>query len=84
MTLTVADRRQRGTTGQTSESRTRKVESKLIEEAERRGPSAVLRRAPLLCDLHRGFWSGWIMLDIWLRSRAVTTAWGGIKFARRR
>jgi hypothetical protein len=26
------------------------VESKLIEEAERRGPSAVLRRAPLLCD----------------------------------
>ncbi len=48
--FTVAGRRQRGTTGQTSESRARKVESKLIEEAERRGPSAVLRRAPLLCD----------------------------------
>lgn len=47
--FTVADRRQRGTTHQTSESRARKVESKLIEEAERRGPSAVLRRAPLLC-----------------------------------
>jgi hypothetical protein len=47
--LTVAGRRQRGTTRQTSESRARKVESKLIEEAERRGPSAVLRRAPLLC-----------------------------------
>jgi len=48
--FTVAGRRQRGTTRQTSESRARKVESKLIEEAERRGPSAVLRRAPLLCD----------------------------------
>jgi integrase len=48
--FTVAGRRQRGTTKQTSESRARKVESKLIEEAERRGPSAVLRRAPLLCD----------------------------------
>jgi integrase len=48
--FTVAGRRQRGTTHQTSESRARKVESKLIEEAERRGPSAVLRRAPLLCD----------------------------------
>ena len=48
--FTVAGRRQRGTTDQTSESRARKVESKLIAEAERRGPSAVLRRAPLLCD----------------------------------
>ena len=48
--FTVAGRRQRGTTGQTSESRARKVESKLIEESERRGPSAVLRRAPLLRD----------------------------------
>jgi integrase len=48
--FTVAGRRQRGTTRQTSKSRARKVESKLIEEAERRGPSAVLRRAPLLCD----------------------------------
>lgn len=48
--FTVAGRRHRGTTRQTSESRARKVESKLIEEAERRGPSAVLRRAPLLCD----------------------------------
>jgi integrase len=43
-------RRQRGTTRQTSESRARRVESKLIEEAERKGPSAVLRRAPLLHD----------------------------------
>jgi integrase len=50
MTSQVAGRRQRGTTSQTSESRARRVESKLIEEAERRGPSAVLRRAPLLCD----------------------------------
>jgi integrase len=48
--FTVADRRQRGTTHQTSESRARKIESKLMEEAERRGPSAVLRRAPLLCN----------------------------------
>ena len=48
--ITVAGRRQRGTTRQTSESRARKVESKLIEEAERMGPSAVLRRAPLTCD----------------------------------
>jgi integrase len=48
--FTVAGRRQRGTTRQTSESRARRVESKLMEEAERRGPSAVLRRAPLLCD----------------------------------
>jgi hypothetical protein len=35
--FTVAGHRQRGTTHQTSESRARKVESKLIEEAERRG-----------------------------------------------
>jgi hypothetical protein len=48
--FTVAGRRQRGTTRQTSESRARKVESKLMEVAERRGPSAVLRRAPSLCD----------------------------------
>ena len=48
--FTVAGSRQRGTTHQTSESRARKVESKLIEEAERRGPSAILRRAPLLSD----------------------------------
>ncbi|MGA7892071.1 MAG: tyrosine-type recombinase/integrase [Candidatus Sulfotelmatobacter sp.] len=48
--FTVAGHRQRGTTRQTSESRARKVESKLIEEAERRGPSAILRRAPLLSD----------------------------------
>ncbi len=48
--FTVAGCRQRGTTRQTSKSRARKVESKLIEEAERRGPSAVLRRAPLLSD----------------------------------
>jgi integrase len=48
--FTVAGRRHRGTTHQTSESRARRVESKLIEETERRGPSAVLRRAPVLCD----------------------------------
>lgn len=48
--FTVAGRRQRGTTHQTSESRARRIESKLMEEAERRGPSALLRRAPLLCD----------------------------------
>ena len=48
--FTVAGIRKRGTTRQTSESKARKIESKLMEEAERRGPSAVLRRAPLLCD----------------------------------
>jgi integrase len=48
--ITVAGQRQRGTTRQTSESKARRIESKLIEEAERRGPSAVLRRAPLLSD----------------------------------
>jgi len=48
--FTVAGHRQRGTTGQTSESKARKIESKLIAEAERSGPSAMLRRAPLLCD----------------------------------
>jgi integrase len=53
--FTVAGRRQRGTTHQTSESRARKIESKLMEEAERRGPSAVLRRAPLLCDFATRF-----------------------------
>jgi hypothetical protein len=35
--------------------RARKIESKLIEEAERRGPSAMLRRAPLLGDFAARF-----------------------------
>jgi integrase len=48
--FTVAGLRKRGTTSQTSESKARKIESKLMGEAEKRGPSAVLRRAPLLCD----------------------------------
>src|SRR5580693_574400 len=48
--FTVAGRRQRGTTRESSESRARKVESKLIAQAEQRGTSAVLRRAPLLSD----------------------------------
>ena len=46
--FTVAGKRQRGSTRETSESRARKVESKLIARAEQMGPSAVLRRAPLL------------------------------------
>lgn len=46
--FTIAGRRQRGSTRETSESRARKVESKLIARAEQMGPSAVLRRAPLL------------------------------------
>ena len=46
--FTVAGKRFRGSTRQTSESRARKVESKLIAKAEQSGPSAVLRRAPLL------------------------------------
>jgi len=48
--FTVAGRRQRGPTHETSESKARKIESKLIAEAEQRGPSAVLRRAPLLSE----------------------------------
>jgi hypothetical protein len=44
----VAGKRFRGSTRQTSESRARKVESRLIAKAEQSGPSAVLRRAPLL------------------------------------
>ena len=46
--FTVAGKRFRGSTRQTSESRARKVESKLIAKAEQSGPSAVLRRAQLL------------------------------------
>jgi integrase len=46
--FTVAGKRFRGSTGQTSKSKARKVESKMIAKAEERGPSAVLRRAPLL------------------------------------
>jgi len=46
--FTVAGKRFRGSTRQTSESRARKVESKLIAKAEQSGPSAVLRRAPQL------------------------------------
>jgi integrase len=44
----VAGKRFRGSTRQTSESKARKVESKLIAKAEQSGPSAVLRRAPLV------------------------------------
>ena len=43
-----AAKRHRGSTRQTSESRARKVESKLISRAEQIGPSVILRRAPLL------------------------------------
>jgi integrase len=46
--FTVGGKRHRGSTRQSSESRARKVESKLISRAEEMGPSAVLRRAPLL------------------------------------
>lgn len=46
----VAGKRQRGSTRETSASRARKVESKLISRAEQMGPSAVLRRAPLLAS----------------------------------
>lgn len=44
----VAGRRFRGSTQQTSKSKARRVESKLIDKAEKSGPSAILRRAPLL------------------------------------
>jgi hypothetical protein len=46
--VAVAGKRFRGSTQQASKSRARKVESKLIAKAEESGPSAVLRRAPLL------------------------------------
>jgi integrase len=48
--FTVGGKRHRGSTRQATESKARKVESKLISRAEERGPSAVLRRAPLLAD----------------------------------
>jgi integrase len=48
--FTVGGKRHRGSTRQSSESKARKVESKLISRAEEMGPSAVLRRAPLLSD----------------------------------
>ncbi len=51
----VAGRRQRGTTYESSESRARKIESKLVAKAEERGPGAVLRRAPLLGDFGQRF-----------------------------
>ena len=50
---------QRGSTRESSESRARKVESKLMAEAEKGGPSAVLRRAPLLSDFAPRFLS-WV------------------------
>lgn len=46
--FTVAGKRHRGSTRQSSESKARRVESKLISRAEQMGPSVVLRRAPLL------------------------------------
>src|SRR5438309_938761 len=46
--FTVAGKRQRGSTHELSESRARKIESKMIARAEQMGPSVVLRRAPLL------------------------------------
>lgn len=48
--FTVGGKRYRGSTRQSSASRARKVESKLIARAEQMGPSDVLRRAPLLSD----------------------------------
>jgi integrase len=48
-------RRHRGSTHQSAESRARKIESKLIAEVEKRGTSAVLRRAPLLSDFSPRF-----------------------------
>ena len=46
--FTVAGKRKRGSTRESSESRARKIESKMIARAEQMGPSVVLRRAPLL------------------------------------
>lgn len=46
--FTVAGKRHRGSTRQSSESKARRVESKLISRAEQMGSSVVLRRAPLL------------------------------------
>ncbi len=57
--FTVAGRRQRGTTNEVSESRARRVESKLIAKAEQTGPSVVLRRAPLLLEFGPRFMS-WV------------------------
>jgi integrase len=48
--FTVAGQRHRGSTRESSESKARKVESKLIARAEQMGASAVLRHAPVLSD----------------------------------
>jgi integrase len=57
--FTVAGKRQRGSTHESSESRARKIESKLIARAEQMGPSVVLRRAPLLSDFAPRF-TNWV------------------------
>jgi integrase len=51
----VGGKRHRGSTRQSSESIARKVESKLIARAEEMGPSAVLRRAPVLAHFSPRF-----------------------------
>ena len=57
--FTVAGKRFRGSTRQTSESRARKVESRLIANAEQSGPSAVLQTCPAaLCIRSTFFVSG--------------------------
>ena len=57
--FSVAGRRYRGATKATSESKARRIESKLISEAEKRGSAAVLRRAPLLSEFGPRFLS-WV------------------------
>jgi hypothetical protein len=57
--FTAAGRRYRGATGQKSKARARRVESQLMAEVEKRGGSAILRRAPLLSDFGPRFLS-WV------------------------
>jgi hypothetical protein len=82
--FTVAGQRQRGSTHESSQSRARKVESKLIAEAEQKGPSAVLRRAPLLSDFAPRFLN-WVDQARGLAPRhGVTTVSAGIGFVKLR
>jgi hypothetical protein len=82
--FTVAGRRQRGTTRQTSESRARRVESKLMEEAERRDHRRCCGEHLCSAISHPGFSTGSIVVDIWLRNHVATTAWDGIRFGAHR
>lgn len=76
--FTVAGRRYRSSTGEESESRARRVESKKIAEAETRGPSLVLRKAPRLADIGPRFLQ-WVDAGRGLAANTgAITGWSGI------